>query len=327
MQRPRCLYFRDVRPTAIGAAPARDARRSAASTEPTPSSAPATSAWPRTHRIWRWRSSRWMRSSSPATRPANAASPRRLLPRARDHTRPGTRPAPGRADRRRRDADRAGAAPVWVPQGARPAVLRVRTDVGSGGARHRRRDRPGGEGRRRRSGDRAVAAARGRTSLVGRPAGPSCGSRRRRAPPTARNRCPTMASRCELVQTHGRTSARHRSGAAVTYPQPRRGGRRGTAGAGGRAAEGDGRGPVRRRQPGARLRARRRWCAAPSQRVPSTASTRRAAGRASRRAAGAHRLQPCHAALRHRRVSFFGQPVAVVVADRRWRPPRTARRW
>ena len=68
MQRPRCLYFRDVA-AACNKRAARQpaARRSAASTALTPSWAPATTASPRTRPIWRWRSSRWTPSSSPAT--------------------------------------------------------------------------------------------------------------------------------------------------------------------------------------------------------------------------------------------------------------------
>ena len=60
----------------------------------------------------------------------------------------------------------AAAAPaeVRLPEGARPAVLRVRPDLGGRRAARPRRGDPGGEGRRRGSGHGAVEAARRRAA-------------------------------------------------------------------------------------------------------------------------------------------------------------------
>ena len=72
MQRPRCLYFRDVSAACNRRTPGPAARRSEAATVPTRSSAPATPVSPRTRRIWRWRWSRSMRRSSRATATGSA---------------------------------------------------------------------------------------------------------------------------------------------------------------------------------------------------------------------------------------------------------------
>ena len=90
---------------------------------------------------------------------------------------------------------------VRLPQGARPAELRVRPDLGRGRAAHPGRRDPRGEGRRRRRGHRAVEAARrraapARQAALGRAVGRGRASERRTAPA----RCAHNGFKVELLK-------------------------------------------------------------------------------------------------------------------------------
>ena len=76
MQRTRCTYFRDVTRRLQQARAGLGLRRAAkATTAPTRSSAPPTTAWPRTPPTSPWPSPRWRRPCTCWARTGNAASP------------------------------------------------------------------------------------------------------------------------------------------------------------------------------------------------------------------------------------------------------------
>ena len=210
MQRPRCLYFRDVT-AELQPARARHGMRGGAadSTAPTPSSAPATSAWPPIPPISRWPWSRWTPSSCTRDGPDGE----RRIPVADffrlpgDHAGPGTRPAAGRAHRRpsrcRPARTRAGLATsrsaTGSPTSSRSprrrwrstsrAAPSARRRVAVGGVAHRavaaarRRTRPGRHaGCARLWADAAARAADGAKPLSRQRFQGGTGQTRRRAP-------------------------------------------------------------------------------------------------------------------------------------------------
>ena len=229
MQRPRCLYFRDVSAELQPAhTRVRAARRSAGSTAPTPSSAPATSAWPPIRPIWRWRW--WPSTRCVITRDADgdtAHPDRRLLPSARYHPGSGTRPAPGRTHRRRsrsRPGRRCGGR----------ATSRSATGSPTSSRWPRRRSRstsPAGRCAPRGSRSAAWRPCRGDCPPSSRPwsaARPSPAAVARRGSPRRRRRQAVVGQRFQgrTGATRRRASTRHRGGAAVTTPAPPRCGRR-----------------------------------------------------------------------------------------------------
>ena len=182
MQRPRCLYFRDV---------------SAACNRRTPGAGcSAIGGLNRTHAIL------GTSEQCVATHPSDlavalvaldatvhhAGPPRASssIPIAQFFRQPGSTPDQRAHDLRPGELivavevpSRARDAPVGLPEGARPAVVRIRAGVGRGGAGHRRRARCARPRRRRRGGDRTVAAARGRAAPCSAgPRSPVCGDRR-----------------------------------------------------------------------------------------------------------------------------------------------------
>ena len=149
LQRTRCLYFQDTskpcnkREPGSGCA----ALRRRAPRPGGPRTRPS-SAWPPTRRTWpsRWpRWTRWWRCTRPT---APATIPLTELYRSPgDHPERETTLRPGRADHRRPAAAAAGRAPLDVPQGARPGLVRLRRRLGGRGAGPRR-----GRGPRRAAG-------------------------------------------------------------------------------------------------------------------------------------------------------------------------------
>ena len=154
LQRTRCPYFYDTA-TALQQARAGHAaaRRSAASTACTRSSAPATPASPRIRRTWRVA----LRALDAVVRDGEAGRRDACIPIADFHRLPGDTPQiatpSSSADELITAVDAAAAAggEHIVPQGARPRVLRVRAGLGrrasiDGGtvtdARRARRRRP-----------------------------------------------------------------------------------------------------------------------------------------------------------------------------------------
>ena len=139
MQRPRCLYFRDVSADCNRRAPGYGLRRDRR---------------PQPH-------PRHLGTSDPciATHPSDLAvalialdaavitrdgSGEHRIPVSQFFRRPGSTPdqehdlGARRTDRGRRSAGRAGGPAVGLCEGARPRVVRVRPCVGGGGAGHRR---------------------------------------------------------------------------------------------------------------------------------------------------------------------------------------------
>ena len=220
MQRTRCTYFRDVsaacnkrRPGAGCAALRR--------LQPHPRD-PRHLRRVRGHPPVRPRRGpdRTGRDRPPArTRRCPPRGDRRLPAAARRHTAARTGHPARRADHLDRDPRPSASAGLGLPEGARPAVLRVRAVLRRGRAAGPRRGDPRGEGRGRRRGHRAVEAARGRAA-PGRSAPVTgvvdqCGgSRHRRRPTVAPQRFQGRAA-----HAHGGAPATRR-GRRTDHPAP-----------------------------------------------------------------------------------------------------------
>ncbi len=289
-----------------------------------------------------FRPCRGLRRTGRRGSPARTVSGRRqvafadFLLQAGQHARARTRPAGRRTDHRGGDPGPAPSAAVGLPEGPRPAVLRVRTDL-----RRRRAAIRDGVIRRRRSPPAGWAPCRGGCRAVEqRPdrasaRHPNCGAPLPNMPPTAptprtqrasRSSCSSARSSvsCESWENGDESPARR-------WPSARR------TPACRRPAQGHRPGDVRRRprtrSRHRRRRARGRWSTAASAAAESPASTPRAPMaepgvlsvishhnaptlpyRGQRRGS----YNPPGVRLRvfqDDQVHFFGQPVAVVVAD------------
>src|ERR1700728_3125181 len=179
------------------------------------------------------------RGARPGGRPATDAGTRRAVPAGRRRAGPGNHAVARRPDHRRRAAPARLRAPLRLPEGARPRLVRVRRDLGCRSARRggragpRRatgpgRCRPGAvAGPPRRAGNAGPAGhrgdlprRRGRRARRSRAAAPQCvqGSagqqRRDRRSHAARRGCPASRS-----QRSAREGANEMS-ATLDTPQP-----------------------------------------------------------------------------------------------------------
>ena len=305
------------RPTATGAVPVADARRWADSIAPTPSSAPATSASPRTPRIWRSHWSRSTPSSSPATPPATAASPSR-----------SSSASPGPPPTRSTTCGPASSSSASRCRPGRSSAGRATSRSATGSPTSSRSPRP-------RWHSTSQAAPSGRLGwpsaewppchggcpqsngpLIGRAAGPDLW---RAAAAHAADGAKPLSDNAFKVDLVQRVVARQLATvaeSAVTYPQ-----RLTTPAVGAPLARVDGplkvtgHGALRRRQSGARLRPRR--AGVQHRRHGLRGPHRHHHGRDELRECCACSPTSPHVTLPYdiRRVAFFGQPVAVVVAD------------